>query len=112
LDEAIALIEEKQVANANRNINSFDYQWKKIEVLNWQYGAYIKYGGYNFRIPKWWKDATDLKLQDCVDIIEKKFWWAIKWWTEKEEKPSKKVKAEKSDDKPKKKPAAKKAKTK
>jgi topoisomerase IA-like protein len=26
LDEAIALIEEKQVANANRNINSFDYQ--------------------------------------------------------------------------------------
>jgi hypothetical protein len=26
LDEAIALIEEKQIANANKNINSFDYQ--------------------------------------------------------------------------------------
>jgi topoisomerase IA-like protein len=103
------LIEEKQIANANKNINSFDYQWKKIEVLNWQYGPYIKYGGYNFRIPKWGKDATDLKLEDCVSIIEKKFWWAIKWWAEKtEEKPTKKAKAEKSNDKPKKKPAAKK----
>lgn len=36
------------------------------------YGPYIKYGGYNFRLPKGWKDATDLTLNDCIAIVDKK----------------------------------------
>ncbi|MBU1758319.1 DNA topoisomerase I, partial [Patescibacteria group bacterium] len=56
-----------------KHINSFDYNGKKIEVLNGMYGAYMKYSSRNYRIPKGGKDATDMTLEDCVAIIEEKF---------------------------------------
>jgi DNA topoisomerase-1 len=37
--------------------------------LNGPYGPYIKYNKKNYKIPKWWKDATDLTLEDCLWII-------------------------------------------
>jgi len=73
------LIEAKLEVDKNKNINSFDYPakdgtgaGKKIEVLNGMYGPYIKYGGYNYRIPKGGKDATDMTLEDCAAIVDKK----------------------------------------
>jgi DNA topoisomerase-1 len=72
LEEAIPLIEAKLEVDKNKHINAFDYNGKKIEVLNGMYGPYIKYGGYNYRLPKGGKDATDLTLEDCVAIVDKK----------------------------------------
>jgi DNA topoisomerase-1 len=68
-EQAESLVKAKVEQVKNRNINIFDYEWKQIEVLRWQYGPYIKYNKNNFKIPKWWKDATDLTLQDCIAII-------------------------------------------
>jgi len=117
LDEAIGLIEQKFLSDAQKNINTFDYpakdgtsSGKKIEVLNWHYWPYMKYNSHNFRIPKWWKDATSLTLEDCLEII----WWKkskseeIKSEKKSAKKESKKVakpkkeKVEKSEKKPKK----------
>ncbi len=56
----------------NRNINSFTHDWETIEVLKWQYWPYIKYKKSNFKIPKWKKDATDLTLEDCLEIINQR----------------------------------------
>ena len=79
IEQAIPLIEAKLEVDKNKNINSFDYPakdgtgaGKKIEVLNGMYGPYIKYGGYNYRIPKGGKDATDMTLEDCAAIVDKK----------------------------------------
>ena len=49
------------------------------------YWPYVKYGKKNYKIPKWWKDASDLTLEDCLNII----WNDIN--KEKWTKPTKKV---------------------
>lgn len=71
LEEAIPLIDAKLELDKNKFINSFEYNKKTIEILRGMYGPYIKYGGYNYRIPKSGKDATDLTLEDCVAIVDK-----------------------------------------
>lgn len=87
LDFAKQLLEKKVEAEKNKNINSFKHDGKTIELLNWFYGPYIKYDNSNYRIPKWWKDASDLTLQDCLDII----------WSKGDKKlPSKKASSYKS----------------
>ena len=46
---------------------------KDIVVSNGRYGYYIKYNGKNIPLPtKWKKDISELTLQDCQDIIDKK----------------------------------------
>lgn len=47
-----------------------EFAKEKIQILNGQYGAYIKQGRKNFKIPKG-KVAEDLSLEDCLEIIEK-----------------------------------------
>lgn len=69
LDEAIPMIQEKIAAEKNKYINEFDYEKEKIQVLNGPYGPYIKYAKKNYKIPKGWKDATDLTLEDCLALI-------------------------------------------
>ncbi len=69
MEEATPLLEKKIETEKNKYINTFDNKWIKIEVLNWLYGPYIKSEGNNYKIPKWWKDATDLTLQECLEII-------------------------------------------
>ena len=69
LEQAIPLIQEKMEKEKNKYINEFDYEKNKIQILNWPYWPYIKYDKKNYKIPKWWKDATDLTLNDCLEII-------------------------------------------
>ena len=83
MEDAIPLIEKKIDTEKNKYINTFDHPakdgagaWKKIEVLNGLYGAYIKFDGNNYKIPKWGKDASDLTMKDCLDIIKV---WGVKW---------------------------------
>lgn len=70
IEQSIPLIQQKIEKENNKYIHEYDYKWKKIEVLNWMYWPYIKYDKKNYRIPKWWKDATDLTLEDCLDIMK------------------------------------------
>lgn len=66
LDEAIELIKSKREADANKFIAEFkEYD---IQVLNGRYGAYIKKGKDNYKIPKD-KKAEYLTLEDCLEII-------------------------------------------
>ena len=78
MEEIIPLIEKKIDTEKNKYINTFDNKWVKIEVLNGLYGAYIKSEGNNYKIPKGWKDASDLTMKDCLEIIatgpKPKFW--------------------------------------
>ena len=70
MEEATPLIEKKIETEKNKYISTFDNKGKKVEVLNGLYGAYIKYDGNNYKIPKGGKDATDLTLKDCLAIID------------------------------------------
>ncbi|MCX6825633.1 MAG: type I DNA topoisomerase [candidate division SR1 bacterium] len=69
MEEAAPLIEKKIDTEKNKYISEFDHEGKKIEVLNGLYGAYLKYDGNNYKIPKGGKDATDLTKKDCLEII-------------------------------------------
>ena len=101
MEEGIPLIEKKIETEKNKYINNFDHPakdgagaWKKIEVLNWLYGAYLKYDGNNYKIPKWGKDASDLTLEECLEIIASGP--KPKFGTKKEATPAKKAPAKKA----------------
>jgi DNA topoisomerase-1 len=53
----------------NKYINEFVYEKEKIQILNGPYWPYIKYAKKNYKIPKSWKDASDLTLDDCLALI-------------------------------------------
>ena len=63
--EIIEEIEEAKSKSLNK-----DFEKEKIQILNGQYGAYIKQGRKNFKIPKT-KVAENLTLEECLEIIEK-----------------------------------------
>ena len=65
--QAIQLIEEKRVAEANKIIHSFENG--DIQVLNGRFGPYIKAGANNVKIPKT-TDPKTLTLEDCKALIE------------------------------------------
>lgn len=67
LEEAIELILAKDEKDANKLIH--DFPEHEVQVLNGQYGAYIKKGKENYKIPKD-KVAKDLTLDDVLDIIK------------------------------------------
>ena len=66
LDRAIELFVEKQIADANKLIKAFDSR-PDVQLLNGRYGAYLKIGKDNFKLPK---DTTpeNLSLEECIHI--------------------------------------------
>jgi DNA topoisomerase-1 len=52
LQQAIPIIQKKLEFENNKNINQFEYEKEKIEVLNGPYGPYIRYNKKNYKIPK------------------------------------------------------------
>ena len=68
LDEAVALIKEKQEAEAKRHIKKFDEE-PELEIMNGRYGPYIAYKGSNYKIPEG-ITPEDLNLQACMDLIK------------------------------------------
>ena len=66
LEEAIQIIDEKDLKDKNKLIHDFPEQ--EIQVLNGLYGAYIKKGKDNYKIPKD-KTAADLTLEDVLSIV-------------------------------------------
>lgn len=68
LERALELYSEKQNAAANNLIKSFDER-EDVQLLNGKYGAYLKIGKNNFKLPKD-KKPEELTLSECLEIAE------------------------------------------
>ncbi len=68
LERAIELIKEKREADAKAIIKTFKED-DKMQLLNGRYGAYLKVGRKNYKLPKN-VEPEKLSYQDCIDIIE------------------------------------------
>ena len=66
MERATELIKEKQLSEANKLIKTFEDR-EDVQLLNGRYGAYLKIGKDNFKLPKG-AVAADLTLQECLDI--------------------------------------------
>lgn len=66
-EKAIEIIQARIELDKNKIIKIFAEN-KDIKVLNGFYGPYIVSGKLNFRIPKG-KEASELTLKDCLEII-------------------------------------------
>jgi DNA topoisomerase-1 len=69
LERATELYRAKLEEEANKLIKSFPER-EDIQVLNGRWGAYIKAGKNNYKIPKT-QEASELTLEDCLELIEK-----------------------------------------
>lgn len=67
-ERAIELIEEKRIAEKNKEIKVFEED-PSLKILNGRWGPYISFGKGNFRIPKGTK-PEELDYQACLQIIE------------------------------------------
>ncbi len=70
IEEPRALEVIKQIDEEKAKALIKDFPEEKIQVLIGRYGAYIKQGRKNFKIPKG-KVAEDLSLEECQEIIAK-----------------------------------------
>jgi len=65
-EQAMVLVKEKKIFEANKHIKSFE--GTDIEVLNGRYGPYITDGNKNAKIPKD-KEPKELTLEECEKLI-------------------------------------------
>lgn len=68
MEQAVALIEEKQREQDNRTVKVFDAD-PDMQVLNGRYGVYIAYKGSNYKIPKTVAEPEALTLDECMAIV-------------------------------------------
>jgi DNA topoisomerase-1 len=66
-ERSIELIDAKRKKDSERVINHFNDN--EIQVLNGRWGPYIATNDKNYKIPKGSKEAKELSLSDCLDII-------------------------------------------
>lgn len=66
LERAEELIKDKLIAEANKLIKSFPER-EDVQLLNGRYGAYLKIGKDNFKLPKG-TEAANLSLEECLAI--------------------------------------------
>ncbi|MCT7579749.1 type I DNA topoisomerase [Aliarcobacter butzleri] len=93
LNRALEIIKDIDEAKEKSTIKTFDKE--KIQILVGQYGPYIKQGRKNFKIPKG-KNAEDLTLEECLEIIEKDSKGSTKKTTTKKSSTEKKTTAKKN----------------
>ncbi|MBR5102719.1 MAG: hypothetical protein IK092_06300 [Muribaculaceae bacterium] len=65
LDQAVKLINDKQVSKEQNTILEFD---NGLQVLNGRFGPYISYQKKNYKLPSK-TDAKSLTLDDCMKIV-------------------------------------------
>ncbi|MCG3708964.1 type I DNA topoisomerase [Aliarcobacter butzleri] len=93
LNRALEIIKDIDEAKEKSTIKTFDKE--KIQILIGQYGPYIKQGRKNFKIPKG-KNAEDLTLEECLEIIEKDSKGSTKRTTTKKSATEKKTTVKKT----------------
>ncbi len=69
LPRALEIVKEIDEAKAKALI--LDFPKEKIQVLNGQYGPYIKKGRKNYKLPAKLKDPSSLTIEQINEIIEK-----------------------------------------
>jgi len=70
LAEAIAVIEERRHAEADRHIKLFDEE-PELEIVKGRFGPYIIYKEQNYRMPKAMQErAADLTLAECMEVVK------------------------------------------
>ncbi|MGV3588860.1 MAG: type I DNA topoisomerase [Adhaeribacter sp.] len=67
-DEAVAIIEAKRKADAEKCIKTFEEN-PEVQVLNGRFGPYIVVGKKNVKIPKG-KEPSELTLEECLTLAE------------------------------------------
>jgi DNA topoisomerase-1 len=67
LEQALEIIKEKKIADANRIIETFD---DGIQILNGRWGPYVTDGTKNGKIVKG-TDPKSLTHEDCIEILAK-----------------------------------------
>ena len=65
-EQAMVLVTEKKIFEANKHIKSFE--GTEIEILNGRYGPYITDGYKNAKVPKD-REPKDLTLEECEKLI-------------------------------------------
>ena len=65
-ERAIEIVEEKKKSDAEKVIKSFPEQ-EDVFLLNGRYGAYLKIGKENYKLPKTSVPA-DLTFEECIEI--------------------------------------------
>ena len=68
LEKAIELVLGKRDADANKTIKTFSER-PDVQLLNGRYGAYLKIGKDNFKLPKG-VEAGNLTLPECLEIAD------------------------------------------
>ncbi|MCB9224281.1 MAG: type I DNA topoisomerase [Crocinitomicaceae bacterium] len=68
IERAIELIEAKREEDKNKVIKIFDEN-NDVQLLNGRYGAYLKIGKNNFRLPKN-VEPSELTYEQCIEISE------------------------------------------
>lgn len=68
LDRAVELIQLKREADANKIIKLFPER-EDVQLLNGRWGAYLKIGKNNFKLPKD-VEVEKLTLEQCIEISE------------------------------------------
>jgi len=66
-DQALPLVEEKKIIEANKVIQNFEE--KGIQVLNGRFGPYVTDGTKNVKVPKD-QEPKELSLEECIHMIE------------------------------------------
>jgi DNA topoisomerase I len=67
-DRAIELIKDKKIEDANKVIKLFEER-EDVQLLNGRWGAYLKIGKTNYKLPKNIK-VEDLTIEECLEIAE------------------------------------------
>jgi DNA topoisomerase I len=67
-ERAIEIIQQKRQTDAQKTIKTFEED-AKVQVLNGRYGAYIKFGEQNVKIPKD-KKPEELTYEECVELAK------------------------------------------
>ncbi|MCX6352750.1 MAG: DNA topoisomerase, partial [Bacteroidetes bacterium] len=71
LERALEIINTKRTDAANANIQEFEFEGKKVQVLKGRFGPYVAYDKINATIPKA-KDPATITLEECMELIEAK----------------------------------------
>ena len=66
-EQALPLVEEKKIIEANKVIQ--DFEEKGIQVLNGRFGPYVTDGTKNVKVPKD-QEPKELSLEECIHMIE------------------------------------------
>lgn len=68
LDQAVALIEAKRLADAQKTLRTFDND-PDLQILNGRFGPYIAYRKKNYKLPRGLEHPENLTYEEAMKIV-------------------------------------------